>query len=98
MSTPQARALAHVAARATGGPVPGDLRITLHFHPDRLIGETPILAAMRADGVYRSQFETGTGNGGRTAHPGGDRWRWESRIFGAAYDHARPRTVRNTGR
>ncbi|HWC82609.1 MAG TPA: DUF3626 domain-containing protein [Pseudonocardiaceae bacterium] len=88
MSSPQARALAHVAARATGGPAPGDLRITLHFHPDRLIGETPILAAMRADGVYRSQFETGTGNGGRTAYPGGDRWRWESRIFGAAYDHA----------
>jgi hypothetical protein len=36
--------------------------------------------------VYRSQFETGTSNGGLTAHPGGDRWRWESRIFGGAYD------------
>jgi Protein of unknown function (DUF3626) len=36
--------------------------------------------------VYRSQFETGTGNGGLTAYPGGDRWRWESRIFGGAYD------------
>lgn len=37
---------------------------------------------------------TGTSNGGLTAHPGGDRWRWESRIFGAAYDtapaHERP--------
>jgi hypothetical protein len=38
--------------------------------------------------VYRSQFETGTSNGGLTAHPGGDRWRWESRIFAGAYDNA----------
>ena len=50
----------------------------------------PILAVMARDGVYRSQFETGTGNGGLTAHPGGDRWRWESRIFGGAYDDAEP--------
>ena len=41
---------------------------------------------MAQDGVYRSQFETGTSNGGLTAHPGGDRWLWESRIFGGAYD------------
>ena len=45
---------------------------------------------MARDGVYRSQFETGTSNGGLTAHPGGDRWRWESRIFGGAYDDAEP--------
>ena len=50
----------------------------------------PILAVMARDGVYRSQFETGTSNGGLTAHPGGDRWRWESRIFGGAYDDAEP--------
>ncbi|MCU7729115.1 DUF3626 domain-containing protein [Actinoplanes sp. KI2] len=42
---------------------------------------------MARDGVYRSQFETGTSNGGLTAYPGGDRWRWESRIFAGAYDH-----------
>jgi hypothetical protein len=41
---------------------------------------------MARDGVYRSQFETRVSNGGLTAYPGGDRWRWESRIFGAAYD------------
>lgn len=28
----------------------------------------------------------GTSNGGLTAHPRGDRWSWESRIFGGAYD------------
>ncbi|GMA86150.1 hypothetical protein GCM10025868_14000 [Angustibacter aerolatus] len=37
-----------------------------------------------------SQFVTGTSNGGLTAHPGGDRWRWESRLFGGAYDDAAP--------
>lgn len=40
------------------------------------------------DGEYRSQFETGTGNGGLSAFPGGDRWKWETRLFGGAYDAA----------
>ncbi|WP_329374157.1 DUF3626 domain-containing protein [Streptomyces sp. NBC_01483] len=62
------------------------LRITLNFHPDRLVGGLPILEALARGGTYVSQFVTGTSNGGLTAHPGGDRWRWESRIFGAAYD------------
>ncbi|WP_432523724.1 DUF3626 domain-containing protein [Kineococcus sp. SYSU DK006] len=90
-----ARALAHVGASARGGPVDPSWRVTLHFHPDRLVpgrgsaaGGEPILRRMAADGRYRSQFETGTGNGGLTAHPGGDRWRWESRLFGGAYDGA----------
>ena len=82
------RALAHVAARARGGPVEPSWRVTLHFHPDRLVRGTPVLRAMAADGRYRSQFETGTGNGGLSAHPGGDRWRWESRLFGGVYDAA----------
>ncbi|MFG2869740.1 DUF3626 domain-containing protein [Streptomyces sp. NPDC048338] len=64
------------------------LRVTLNFHPDRLLHGRPILDAMAEDGVYHSQFVTGTGNGGLTAHPGGDRWRWESRIFDGAYDEA----------
>ncbi|MET7754389.1 DUF3626 domain-containing protein [Streptomyces sp. NPDC005389] len=75
------RALAYVAARSTGEAIDPALRVTLNFHPhflDRLADE----------GVYRSQFVTGTSNGGLTAHPGGDRWRWESRIFGGAYDEA----------
>jgi hypothetical protein len=38
--------------------------------------------------MYRSQFETGTSNGGLTAHAGGARWRWEQRLFGHAYDDA----------
>lgn len=84
----QERALAHVAGRAFGPPLDPGLRVTLNFHPDRLCDGRPILDAMAEDGVYRSQFVTGTSNGGLTAHPGGDRWRWESRMFGGAYDDA----------
>ena len=45
-----------------------------------------VIELLARDGVYRSQFETGTSNGGLTAHPGGDRWLWERRIFDGAYD------------
>ncbi len=79
------QAIAHVAARSAGGPLPRDLRVTLNFHPGR-----GVLDALAREGVYRSQFETGTGNGGLTAHPGGARWQWESRLFGGAYDNADP--------
>ena len=86
----QEQALAYVAARSVGAGVDPTLRVTLNFHPDRLHRGVPILQALGADGVYRSQFETGTSNGGQTAHPGGDRWEWESRLFGRAYDTAAP--------
>ncbi|MFF5922344.1 DUF3626 domain-containing protein [Streptomyces flavochromogenes] len=75
------RALAHVAARSTGEPIDPALRVTLNFHPH-------FLGRLADDGVYRPQFVTGTSNGGLTARPGGDRWRWESRIFGGTYDEA----------
>jgi uncharacterized protein DUF3626 len=88
MPQPHTRAIAHVTTLATGDPVDPSWRVTLHFHPDRLLAGTPILRLMARDGVYRSQFETGTSNGGLTAHPGGNRWRWESRIFAGAYDSA----------
>ncbi|MFD8814381.1 DUF3626 domain-containing protein [Streptomyces sp. NPDC059627] len=85
-----AAALRHVAALSSGPPLDPGLRITLNFHPDRISAGLPVLEALARDGVYHSQFVTGTSNGGLTAHPGGDRWRWESRIFGAAYDDADP--------
>ena len=84
------RAVEHVASRSTGGPLPADARITVHFHPDGRIGGESVLERIAAEGAYRSQFSTGISNGGLTAHPGGDRWRWESRIFGGAYDDAAP--------
>ncbi|MER6033944.1 DUF3626 domain-containing protein [Streptomyces sp. NPDC001835] len=88
--SPRERALRHVASLSTGGPLDPRLRLTMNFHPDRVAGGRPILLGMAADGVYRSQFVTRTSNGGLTAHPGGDRWRWESRIFAGAYDQAAP--------
>ncbi|MFE7524742.1 DUF3626 domain-containing protein [Kitasatospora sp. NPDC057542] len=84
----QEQAIRHVASLSSGPPVDPALRVTLNFHPDRTVRGRPILLALAEDGVYHSQFVTGTSNGGLTAHPGGDRWRWESRIFGGAYDHA----------
>lgn len=85
-----AAALRHVAAPSSGPPLDAGLRITLNFHPDRLSSGLPVLEALARDGAYHSQFVTGTSNGGLTAHPGGDRWRWESRIFGGTYDDAHP--------
>ncbi|MGW6282120.1 DUF3626 domain-containing protein [Kribbella sp. NPDC055071] len=81
---PAARAVRFVAAASFGEALDPSLRVTLNFHPDR----RGLLDLLAAEGVYASQFVTGTSNGGLTAHPGGDRWQWESRIFGAAYDEA----------
>jgi hypothetical protein len=86
----QARAIAHVEARSSGHPVDPSLRVTINFHPDRLHDGVPILRALARDGAYRSQFETATSNGALTAHAGGSRWAWESRIFGGAYDGVAP--------
>ncbi|MFE6023451.1 DUF3626 domain-containing protein [Streptomyces sp. NPDC056441] len=84
----QEQALQHVAVMSSGAPVDPVLRVTLNFHPDRMLLGRPILLALATDGVYHSQFVTGTSNGGLTAYPGGDRWRRESRIFDGAYDDA----------
>jgi hypothetical protein len=90
LSPAAAQAVAYVKARSLGPPVDPTLRISVHFHPDRLYRAKPLLHVLADEGVLRTQFETGTSNGGLTAHVGGDRWRWESRIFGAAYDSADP--------
>ncbi|SCG71308.1 DUF3626 domain-containing protein [Micromonospora inositola] len=61
-------------------------RLTLNFHPDRLLRDGRTVAtALDEEDVYRSQFETGISNGGLTAFPGGDRDRWEETLFGGAY-------------
>mgnify|MGYP001347362073 CR=1 FL=1 len=60
--------------------------VALHFHPDR-VSNTGLTVAERllAEGVYRSQFETGISNGSPTAFPGGDRDQWETQLFQGAY-------------
>ncbi|MDR2998065.1 MAG: DUF3626 domain-containing protein [Microbacterium sp.] len=67
--------------------------VALHFHPDWPFHGGTVIGAMGDAGRYRSQFETGTSNGGLTARPGGDRWRWESRLFSGRYD-GRPAEAR----
>ncbi len=63
--------------------------LTINFHPDRLVADgRSVLAALYEEGIYRSQFETKISNGGLTAHPGGDRDRWEERMLGGAYQVA----------
>jgi hypothetical protein len=98
LSAANRRALAHARERAEQArvPVPGELlaavreaRVTLNFHPDRLLADGRTVAgALLEEGVYRSQFETRISGGGLTAHPGGDRDRWERDLFGGAYDEA----------
>jgi hypothetical protein len=88
--SPQARALAHVTQLSDGPPLDPSLRVTLHFHPDRLRGDVHILSSLADDGLYRSQFETGMSNGWLDPSPRGSRWQWESHIFAGAYDDASP--------
>jgi len=88
--SPQQKALAHVEARSLGDPLESTFRVTVNFHPARLHRGVPILRCLTEDREYRSQFETGTGNGGLSAYPGGERWHWETRLFGGAYDNASP--------
>lgn len=63
------------------------MRVTLQFHPNWPASDGGlVIESMARDGRYVSQFVSGTSNGGLTAHPGGDRWRWESRLFEGRYD------------
>lgn len=85
---PLSAALDWVRARsAAGQDLPSRARVALHFHPGDDASESGVLESILDQGRYLSQFATGTSNGGLTAFPGGDRWLWEQRIFGGAYDH-----------
>lgn len=77
-----------VRERSAGGPISDDIPITLNFHPDTLSSGRTTIELLTLEGLYRSQFETGTSNGGLTAYPDGSRWLWESRLFGTYYDDA----------
>ncbi|MGK5681505.1 DUF3626 domain-containing protein [Actinoplanes sp. URMC 104] len=87
MTSPADRALAHVRTLFPApGPAVLDAPITVNFHPDRLLPDGSTVAQrLAAGGVYRSQFETGISNGGLTAYAGGERDRWEQRMFAGAY-------------
>ncbi|MFF5077746.1 DUF3626 domain-containing protein [Actinoplanes sp. NPDC000266] len=92
--SPAERALAHVRGLFPEASTVPSAPITVNFHPDRLVaGGATVAERLAAEGVYRSQFETGISNGGLTAYPGGDRDRWEHRMFGGAYAGAAGRPV-----
>lgn len=62
-------------------------QVQLAFHPDRQTTEgLSVVESLLMDGRYRSQFETKITSGSPTAFAGGDRDRWEQRLFGGAYD------------
>jgi Protein of unknown function (DUF3626) len=90
MTGPVEQAILHVRHHSNGEPVPPGLPITINFHPDTILSGVTTIQLLAREGIYRSQFETHTSNGGLTAYPGGDRWVWESRIFGGAHDGADP--------
>lgn len=81
------------ASTGAGADVDGVIRslveggaLTLNFHPDRLLEDGRTVGeAMADDGFYRNQFESRVSNGGLFPYPGGDRDRWEERMFGGAY-------------
>ncbi|MGE5156283.1 MAG: DUF3626 domain-containing protein [Betaproteobacteria bacterium] len=89
VSTCAAGPYADLAVPTLTALVAAHARVTLNFHPDRLLADGRTVArSLAADGVYRGQFETGISNGSRSAFVGGGRYIWEHRLFGGAYDHA----------
>ncbi|WP_181445467.1 DUF3626 domain-containing protein [Flexivirga caeni] len=93
LPAPVARAMAQVRSLATGPALDPSLRVTCSFHPDRWASPGSrelVLERLAREGAYVPQFVTGTSNGGLTAFPGGDRFRWESALFAGAYDGADP--------
>ncbi|WP_019615307.1 DUF3626 domain-containing protein [Psychromonas ossibalaenae] len=83
------QAIENVRLKSQGEVASTSYAVTINFHPDRYTSNNkPLLLAIANDGFLKSQFETGTSNGGLTAHIGGERWSWEQKVFDGAYDNA----------
>ncbi|GAA0180945.1 DUF3626 domain-containing protein [Clostridium sediminicola] len=60
--------------------------VTINFHPDRISNRgTLIIEEILKEGMYYSQFKTGTTSGSKTAYTGGERDLWERELFGGHY-------------
>lgn len=60
-------------------------RVAIHFHPDRHTSAGhSVTRSLVQSGIYKSQFETQISNGGLSAFPGGERYKWEERLFAGA--------------
>ncbi|MBJ2146772.1 DUF3626 domain-containing protein [Vibrio sp. IB15] len=83
------QAIENIRLKSQGTDCLTSCSVTINFHSDRYTSDNkPLLEVIADDGCLKSQFETGTSNGGMTAYPGGDRWLWEKRVFDGAYDSA----------
>ncbi len=60
--------------------------IDIHFHPERLtVNGRSVIEGLYADGIFRTQYDTGISSGSPTAFAGGERDLWEKHLFGGAY-------------
>lgn len=85
------QAIEEIRSKSTGKPQIVQHDVTINFHPDRYTKEgVPLLISIAKDKRIKSQFESGTSNGGLTAFTGGDRWKWEQNVFGGIYDQSIP--------
>lgn len=83
------QAIETIRLKSKGACCEIDSFVTINFHPDRFTKDNvPLLVAIAEAGCLKSQFETGTSNGGLSAFSGGERWLWEQRVFDGAYDNA----------
>ena len=79
----------HVEADTLIAAIHHSSRVTVNFHPDRLLPDgRSVATALYEEGIYRNQFESKISNGGLTAFAGGDRDIWEEALFGGAYQAA----------
>lgn len=86
------KAINTVQAKSTGQARKQQHEITINFHPDRYTAQgLPLLVTLANDQRLKSQFETGTSNGGLSAYAGGARWQWEQRVFDGIYDDCKPK-------
>ncbi|MCG9780723.1 DUF3626 domain-containing protein [Photobacterium damselae] len=80
--------LKNIQSKSLGEAHSLNCAVTINFHPDRFtVNNVSLLQAIGNDRLLKSQFETGTSNGGLTAYTGGERWLWEQRVFDGAYDN-----------
>lgn len=87
----QERAINFIRSKSSGSRPHDYCEINVNFHPDRkTINGDPILVVLARDGLLKTQFETGTSNGGLAAFLGGDRWKWEHKAFNGIYDQSPP--------
>jgi Protein of unknown function (DUF3626) len=96
---PDARTRLHASLRAASidesayddavGRLRREGRVALAFHPERLSASGQTVArGLLADGVYRTQFETGVSSASISAFDGGARDDRERQLFGGAYHGA----------